>query len=125
MKKNEMEAKLPALIREMGIEGLRDELTEYFESAGAGGREQGAGPAGLIKIRLPKDPSRTTREQLDRISRIMKQHPGRFQTIVYLPPDEDHPGGSSFRTRPDLWADPDPAFRREIIDLVGEANYKD
>ena len=92
---------------------------------GVGNRQQGAGPAGLIKIRLPKDPSRTTREQLDRISRIMKQHPGRFQTIVYLPPDEDHPGGSSFRTRPDLWADPDPAFRREIIDLVGEANYKD
>ena len=40
VKKNEMEAKLPALIREMGIEGLRDELAEYFETAGAGGREQ-------------------------------------------------------------------------------------
>lgn len=35
-----MEAKLPVLIREMGIVGLRNELAEYFETAGAGGREQ-------------------------------------------------------------------------------------
>ena len=40
MKKNEMEAILSALICEMGIDGLRDELAEYFETAGAGGREQ-------------------------------------------------------------------------------------
>lgn len=40
MKKKELEARLPVLIREMGIVGLRDELAEYFETAGAGGREQ-------------------------------------------------------------------------------------
>lgn len=40
MKRKELEAALPALIREMGIHGLKDELTEYYETAGAGGREQ-------------------------------------------------------------------------------------
>ena len=40
MKRKELEAALPALIREMGIDGLREELTEYYETAGAGGREQ-------------------------------------------------------------------------------------
>lgn len=36
----ELEATLPVLIREMGVEGLREELTEYFETAGTGGRKQ-------------------------------------------------------------------------------------
>ena len=85
---------------------------------------EGPGPAGLVKIRLPQDASMTTEKQLNQISRIMKRHPGRFQAIVYLPPDEQHPKGSSFRTQPNLWVDPDPGFRREIVELVGEGNYK-
>ena len=64
-------------------------------------------------------------DMLRQISRVMKQHPGRVQAIVYLPPDLQHPKGSSFRTQPDLWVDPDETFQTRIIRLVGEENYKD
>ena len=40
MRKQELNALLPELEREMGIDGLRDELAEYCETAGAGSREQ-------------------------------------------------------------------------------------
>ena len=81
-------------------------------------------PEGLVKIRLPQGPPAMTQDMIRQISRIMKQYPGGLQTIVYLPADGDHPKGSSFRTRPDLWVDGCDEFRQRIIRLVGEDNYK-
>ena len=81
-------------------------------------------PEGLVKIRLPQGPPAMIQDMIRQISRIMKQYPGGLQTIVYLPADEDHPKGSSFRTRPDLWVDGCDEFRQRIIRLVGEENYK-
>ena len=43
MKKEELRKKMPGLVDDMGIEGIRDELAEYFETAGAGGRDRLAG----------------------------------------------------------------------------------
>ena len=40
MKQIELEAVLSELEKQMGIDGLRDELAEYFETAGTGGRKQ-------------------------------------------------------------------------------------
>ena len=54
----------------------------------------------ITGITIKKD-----KELRDRLSRIMEEHPGRIQTIVYLPPSPQHPKGSSFRTTPDLWVD--------------------
>ena len=81
-------------------------------------------PEGLVKIRLPQGPPAMIQDMIRQISRIMKQYPGRLQTIVYLPADEEHPRGSSFRTRADLWVDGCDEFRQRIIRLVGEENYK-
>ncbi|MBQ9015578.1 MAG: hypothetical protein IJ109_05595, partial [Firmicutes bacterium] len=81
-------------------------------------------PEGLLKIRLPQGPPVMVQDMIRQISRIMKQHPGRLQSIVYLPADPEHPKGSSFRTQPDLWADGSEEFRQRIIRLVGEENYK-
>ncbi len=89
------------------------------------GAPAGPEPAGLIKIRLPEGPPAMQQDMLRQISRVMKQHPGRVQAIVYLPPDAQHPKGSSFRTQPDLWVDPGETFRTRITRLVGEENYKD
>ena len=81
-------------------------------------------PEGLLKVRLPQGPPVMVHDMVRQISRIMKQYPGKMQTIVYLPPDADHPKGSSFRTSPDLWVDGCEEFRQRIIRLVGEENYK-
>ena len=48
----------------------------------------------------------------------MMAHHGNYQAIVYMPT------GGSFRTERDLWVDPDMDFRRAVIDVVGEENYK-
>ena len=55
---------------------------------------------------------------IDRIREIMSRHRGTYQAIVYMPT------GGSFRTERELWVEPDAEFRREIIDIVGEQNYK-
>ncbi|MBQ9059992.1 MAG: hypothetical protein IJ128_02510, partial [Firmicutes bacterium] len=81
-------------------------------------------PEGLLKIRLPQGPPAMIQDMIRQISRVMKQYPGSLQTIVYLPADESHPKGSSFRTRADLWVDGCDEFRQRIIRLVGEENYK-
>ena len=81
-------------------------------------------PEGLIKIRLPEGPPVMIRDVLRQIRRIMTQHSGRYQAIVYLPPDPGRPRGSTFRTTPDLWVDPGEQFRTRIIRVVGEETYK-
>ena len=82
-------------------------------SAASGGVRK---PRGLIKIKLPKDAD--TDGILEKIRRIMKEHPGECQAIVYLPE------GGSFRTDESLWVVPDHAFQQKITDLVGTENYK-
>ena len=72
-------------------------------------------PEGLVKIKLPAG---DTSEMLNRIKDIMTAHRGGYQAIVYMPT------GGSFRTERDLWVDPDMDFRRAVIDIVGEENYK-
>jgi len=48
----------------------------------------------------------------------MTAHPGNYQAIIYMPQ------GGSFRTQRELWVMPDADFRKTIIDIVGEKNYK-
>ena len=72
-------------------------------------------PEGLVKIKLPAG---DTSDMIDRIRRIMAEHRGSYQAIVYMPT------GGSFRTEKELWVDPDDDFRRKITDIVGEENYK-
>ena len=55
---------------------------------------------------------------MEKLKAVMVRHEGRYQSIVYLP------GGGSVRTTPDLWVNPDEDFRRIIISIVGEENYK-
>ena len=56
---------------------------------------------------------------LEEIKQVMTAHRGMYQAIVYMPT------GGSFRTTRDLvWWSPDMDFRRAIVDIVGEANYK-
>ncbi len=55
---------------------------------------------------------------LEEIKQVMTAHRGMYQAIVYMPT------GGSFRTERELWVEPDMDFRRAIVDIVGEANYK-
>ena len=82
-------------------------------------------PEGLVKIRVTEECLADGQKALlDRLQKIMAKHPGRYQAMIYLPPSEEQPKGSSFRTGPELWVDPDEEFANSIIDLVGEKNYK-
>lgn len=88
--------------------------------------QEGAEPEGLLKIRLTDDLVADDRNaMLARLQETMKAHPGGYQCIVYLPPSEAHPKGSSFRTGPELWVDPTDGFRNSIIELVGKENFKE
>lgn len=78
---------------------------------------------GIVKIRLPQgDGIHNIREQnrevLDRIRRVISQHPGNCQPIIYLPQ------GGSFRGDRDMWVEPDEDFARKITEIVGRENYK-
>ena len=86
--------------------------------------ESPAKPQGLVKIRVPGELAGGLGEILGKIKEIMGRYPGGHQAIIYLPPSTDHPKGSSLRTGPELWVDPGEDFRREIVALTGEENYK-
>ena len=72
-------------------------------------------PAGIVKIKLPEGNAQAI---LESIKRIMQQHKGDCQVIIYMT------GGKSFRTDSDLWVNPDAGFRHKIVNIVGEENYK-
>ncbi|MDO4176145.1 MAG: DNA polymerase III subunit alpha, partial [Bacillota bacterium] len=81
-------------------------------------------PDGIIKIRLPEgDGKHNIEEQnnivLEKISAVMRNHPGGYQAIIY------YPQGGSRRTGEELWIEPSPAFAEEIKAIVGEGNYKE
>ena len=90
-----------------------------YQPAGGGqqaaGEGQPAGPEGIVKIKLPAGDRNAYLEQ---IRQVMLAHRGRYQAIIYMAE------GGSFRTEENLWVDPDMEFRRKIIDIVGENNYK-
>ena len=80
-------------------------------------------PDGIIKIRLPEgDGIHNIKAQntvyLNKLSEVMRRHPGRHQAIIYMPQ------GGSFRTEPQLWVNPDEQFDDEIVGIVGIGNYK-
>lgn len=72
-------------------------------------------PEGIVKIKLPEGDRNILLEQ---IRQVMLNHRGRYQAIIYMA------DGGSFRTEENLWVNPDMDFRREIIDIVGNNNYK-
>ena len=78
-------------------------------------QRQPSDPEGIVKIKLPAGDRNILLEQ---IRQVMLKHRGRYQAIIYMAE------GGSFRTEENLWVDPDMDFRKEIIDIVGESNYK-
>ncbi|MBQ0078489.1 MAG: DNA polymerase III subunit alpha [Eubacterium sp.] len=75
-------------------------------------------PEGLVKIRIPADKADNVPAVLEQLKAVMLRHPGKCQAIVYLPQ------GGSFRTEENLWVSADDSFRKMIISVVGESNYK-
>ncbi len=80
-------------------------------------------PEGIVKIRLPEGDGincieEQNRDFIEKISGIMKAHPGGYQAIIYFPQ------GGARRTDESLWVKPDEDFAREIKEIVGEGNYK-
>jgi hypothetical protein len=78
-----------------------------------------------VKIRLPQGPETMVKDVIRQISRVMRQHPGGYQAIVYLPANEARGKVMSYRTGPELWADGSDMFRQRIQKIVGEENFKD
>ncbi len=80
-------------------------------------------PEGIVKIRLPEGDGincieEQNRRLIEKISGVMKAHPGDYQAIIYLPQ------GGAGRTDESLWVNPDEDFARAIKEIVGEGNYK-
>ncbi|MDD6190819.1 MAG: DNA polymerase III subunit alpha [Firmicutes bacterium] len=77
----------------------------------------------IIKIRLPQGDgihniNKQNEAVMAKISRVMKEHPGEYQPVVYLPQ------GGSFRGDKSMWVNPDEEFERKITEIVGTENYK-
>jgi DNA polymerase-3 subunit alpha len=67
-------------------------------------------PEGLVKIRMTEGSIAGDREgMLDRLQKLMADHPGAYQAIIYMPAAEGAKA-SSFRTGPELWFSPDEEF---------------
>lgn len=79
------------------------------------GRSASAVPDGIVKIKLPEG---DTNAMLEEIKAVMQRHKGSCRAIIYMP------GGGSFKTDESLWVQPDADFRKNIVAIVGEANYK-
>lgn len=105
---NFKEGEVPKLLAEKIVD-----LREMKQTSSAKPAPQG--PEGIVKIKLP---SGDTNAMLAEIKTVMQQHKGRCQTIIYMPE------GGSFRTDEALWVSPDADFRKKIVALVGEENYK-
>ncbi|HIU25450.1 MAG TPA: DNA polymerase III subunit alpha [Candidatus Copromorpha excrementigallinarum] len=108
---NFKEGEVPKLLGEKitDIKALSSEKEEKKE------RGNGEGPEGIVKIRLPEGDRRTL---MNKVKRVMAGHRGNYQAILYMAE------GGSVRTSPELWVNPDGTFRKEIIEIVGEDNYK-
>ena len=78
-------------------------------------RSASAVPDGIVKIKLPEG---DTNAMLEEIKAVMQRHKGSCRAIIYMP------GGGSFKTDESLWVQPDADFRKNIVAIVGEANYK-
>lgn len=116
---NFKEEEMPKLLAE-SITDMRD-VTAVQEQASPTSRSERSDK--VIKIRLPqgdgiRNIEKQNREILDRISRVMGEHPGDYQPIIYLPQ------GGSFRGDKSMWVNPDEDFARKITEIVGEGNYK-
>jgi DNA polymerase-3 subunit alpha len=118
---NFKEGEVPKLLAEkiVDLKELKD-----VPAGSISGAPKLAKPEGLIKIKLPDGHGEHETERgkeavtLQEIKKIMKEHPGAYQSIVYLG------NGGSFRTSQELWVNPDEEFKKKIIDIVGETNYK-
>lgn len=122
---NFKEGEMPKLLAERIVD-LR-ELKEINEQDGNSKKEatgkrtdeaSASEPKGIIKIKLPDNTEIGEKKMLEKIKAVMVKYRGGYQAIVYMP------GGGSFRTNENLWVNPEADFRNEIIDIVGEENYK-
>lgn len=122
---NFKEGEMPKLLAERIVD-LR-ELKEINEQDGNSKKEatgkrtdeaSASEPKGIIKIKLPDNTEIGENKMLEKIKAVMVKYRGGYQAIVYMP------GGGSFRTNENLWVNPEADFRNEIIDIVGEENYK-
>lgn len=75
-------------------------------------------PEGIVKIRIPQEENDNVPAVMEKLKAVMMRHEGRYQAIVYMP------SGGTVRTKEDLWVNPDDDFRKMIISIVGEENYK-
>lgn len=75
-------------------------------------------PDGIVKIRIPESDKDKVPATLEKLKAVMLRHPGKCQSIVYLPE------GGSFRTSRELWVEPDDKFKEMIVSIVGINNYK-
>lgn len=75
-------------------------------------------PDGIVKIRIPESDKDKVPATLEKLKAVMLRHPGKYQSIVYLPE------GGSFRTSRELWVEPNDKFKEMIVSIVGTNNYK-
>lgn len=125
---NFKEGEMPKLLAENVVDmRLLEEMEKKPDAASAGKSQAQTAksveadqikPDGIVKIRIPQEQNGSVPAVMEKLKAVMVRHEGRYQSIVYLP------GGGSVRTTPDLWVNPDEDFRRIIISIVGEENYK-
>ncbi len=90
---------------------LANEVLDLRE-ASAGAKLAAGSP---VKIRLPDH----LEDGIERIREILVSHRGDTPVILYL-----GTSGKSMKTKPDLWVNPDDAFREAVTKLIGNENLK-
>ena len=107
------------------IKAMRNEVDEKraYENKQAGGPKPQAG--GLVKIRLTEEVvSGDEGRALEELKSILTAYRGGHQVIIYMPPSQAHPKGSSFKADDSLRVDPSEEFINRIREFAGEGNYK-
>lgn len=84
---------------------LADTITDIKAAAAAGS---------TIKIRIPD----SSEQGIAKLNEIISRHKGDTPVIIYA-------NGRTYRSKPDMWVDDSEEFKSTVIQLVGEANFKE
>lgn len=73
-------------------------------------------PEGTVKLRIPSGMNENM--VLNQVKLNLKRHKGNYMVLIYMP------DGKMFKTGSELWVQPSPALRNQLIALLGQENVK-
>ena len=80
------------------------------------GKEQQPNPGGIVKLRISANMNEEM--TLQQIKTNLARHKGDYEVLIYLP------SGKTLKTDSNLWVQPSPALRNQLVALLGQENVK-